>query len=147
MLARAREALDHAPTAGLLPHPLKGEARGQFARLANIACLAAIERVETMAFCKPRSRAKSLLEPPRCLQLIDPSQRGDHLLAHFVARAPAMDDLQIGVAPEVFLPKYMGGSPAATYRGGAVSAFDPQKSTKLRTDHGIQSSRCADRHQ
>ena len=45
MLARARQALDHALAAGLLPHPLESERRPDAPRRHDLR-LAAIERVE-----------------------------------------------------------------------------------------------------
>ena len=45
MLARARQAFDHAPAAGLLPHPLEGERRTD-APGRDHSRLAALERVE-----------------------------------------------------------------------------------------------------
>ena len=43
-----------------------------------------------------RARSQQPLQLPAFLQLLVPSKRGDHLLAHLVAVAAALDDLQIG---------------------------------------------------
>ena len=43
-----------------------------------------------------RARSQQPLQLPAFLQLLVTSKRGDHLLAHLVAVAAALDDLQIG---------------------------------------------------
>ena len=62
MLARARQAFDHAPAAGLLPHPLEGERRTDPAR-GDRRRLAAVERVEhDRLLGKARARAQQPLQ-------------------------------------------------------------------------------------
>ena len=45
---------------------------------------------------KARPRANQPFQLAARLQLVEPPERGDHLLAHLVAVAAALDDLQIG---------------------------------------------------
>ena len=47
------------------------------------------------------------------LQLVDPPERRDHLLADRRALAPALDDLQIGATAGGFLAEVHGGEPDA----------------------------------
>ena len=98
MLARPRQAFDHAPAARLLPHPLECERRTD-APGRDRRPLAAVERVEHDCLVgEARPRAQEPLQLPALLQVLDPSERRDHLLAHRRALAPALDDLQIGAA-------------------------------------------------
>ena len=98
MVARAGQALDHGPAAGLLPHPLEGERRTDAAR-RDRRRLAAVERVEHDRLVgEARPRAQKPLQLPALLQILDPPERGDNLLAHRRALAPALDDLQVGAA-------------------------------------------------
>src|SRR5574337_553130 len=113
MLARPRQALDHAPAAGLLPQSLEGERRPDAAR-ADRRRLAPVERVEhDRLLRKARPRAQQPLQLSARLQVLDPPERGDHLLADRRAIAPALDDLQIGAAARGLLAEIHGGKPAA----------------------------------
>ena len=108
MLARARQALDHAPAARLLPHPLEGERRTD-APGRDRRRLATVERVEHDRLVgKARPGAQEPLQLPARLQILDPPERGDHLLAHRGALAPAFDDLQIGAAARGLLAEIHG---------------------------------------
>ena len=113
MLARLRQALDHAAAAGLLPHPLEGERRTD-APGRNDRRLAAVERIEhDRLLGEPRPRAQQAFQLPACLQLVDPPERRDHLLADRRALAPALDDLQIGATDRGFLAEVHDGEPDA----------------------------------
>ena len=80
MVARPRQALNHAPAACLLPHPLEGERRTDAPRRHDRR-LAAVERIEHDRLVgKPRARAQKALQLPALLQVLDPPERRDHLL-------------------------------------------------------------------
>src|SRR5271165_6597323 len=111
MLARACQAFDHTLAARLLPHPLEGERRTD-APGRDRRRLAAVERIEHDRLVgETRPRAQQPLQLPALLQILDPPERGDHLLAHRGALAPALDDLQIGAACGSLLAKIHGGTP------------------------------------
>src|SRR5208283_5331703 len=117
--AFARQALDHAPAARLLPHPLEGERRTDPAR-RNDRGLAAVERVEHDGLVgEARARAQQALQLPALLQLVDPPEGGDHLLANGCALAPALDDLQIGATAGRLLAEIHGGDRTPTRLGCA----------------------------
>jgi len=119
MVARPRQALDHAPAARLLPHPLEGERRTD-APGRDCRRLAAVERVEHDRLVgKPRARAQQSLQLPALVEILDPPERGDHLLADRRALAPALDDLQIGAAAGGLLAEIHGGEPRRRLNLGA----------------------------
>ena len=129
MLARARQALDHAPAARLLPHPLEGERRPDAPRRDDRR-LAAVERVEHDRLVgEARARAQQPLQLPALLQILDPAERGDHLLAHRRALAPALDDLEIGAAAggllaEILVDPPQRGDHLLAHRRTLAPAFD-----------------------
>src|SRR5271165_6478058 len=127
--AFARQAFDHAPASRLLPHPLEDERRTDAAG-RDRRRLAAVERVEhDRLLGEPRPRAQQALQLPARLQLVDPPERGDHLLADRGALAPALDDLQIGATAGGLLAEIHGGEPDADSIGvRTVSALNPQQS-------------------
>src|SRR5574337_1443119 len=137
MIARPRQALDHAPAAGLLPQSLEGERRPDAAR-ADRRRLAPVERVEHDGLVgEPRPRAQQPLQLSARLQVLDPPERGDHLLADRRALAPALDDLQIGAAARGLLAEIHGGKPAADSMPVRTdSAKRSQKSTKISAQRG-----------
>ena len=111
MLARARQAFDHTLAARLLPHPLDSERRPD-APGRDRRRLAAVERIEHNGLLgEARPRAQQPLQLPALLQILDPPERRDHLLAHRAALAPALDDLQIGAAAGSLLAEIHGGEP------------------------------------
>ena len=113
VVARAGQALDHGPAAGLLPHPLEGERRTDAAR-RDRRRLAPVERVEHDRLVgEARPRAQKPLQLPALPQLLDPPEGRDHLLAHRRALAPALDDLQIGAAARGLFAEIHGGMPGA----------------------------------
>ena len=114
VVAHPRQALDHAPAAGLLPHPLEGERRTDTPR-RDRRRLAPVERVEhDRLLGEARPRAQEALQLPARLQLVDPPERGDHLLAHRCALAPALHDLQVGATTRGLLAEIHGEEPGAT---------------------------------
>ena len=111
MLARARQAFDHAPTARLLPHPFEGQRRPD-APGRDRRRLAAVERIKhDRLLGEARSRAQKPLQLPALPQILDPPERRDHLLAHRGALAPALDDLKIGATAGGLLAEIHGGKP------------------------------------
>ncbi len=109
MSTLARQTLDHGPTTGLFPQALESERRPDAPSRSNRR-FAAVERVEHDRLVgKARSRAQQPLQLPALPQLVDPPERGDHLLAHRRAFASALDDLQIGAAARG-LPAEIHGS-------------------------------------
>ena len=142
MLARARQALDHAPAARLLPHPLEGERRTD-APGRDRRRLAAVERIEHDRLVgEARPRAQQPLQLPALLQILDPPERRDHLLAHRGALAPALDDLQIGAAAGGLLAEIHGGEPGAdSILVRTVSACAPKKSIEIIQNVALHYSR------
>src|SRR5271166_2606093 len=131
--AFARQAFDHAPASRLLPHPLEDERRTDAAG-RDRRRLAAVERVEhDRLLGEPRPRAQQALQLPARLQLVDPPERGDHLLADRGALAPALDDLQIGATAGGLLAEIHGGEPGAdSILVRTLSACSPNKSTTIK---------------
>jgi hypothetical protein len=89
---------------------------------------------------KARPRAQQPLQLAAFLQLVDPSERGDHLLAHRDAFASALDDLQIGAAGGGLLAEIHGARSMARLIAGAHSiALNASgiKRNALRTWHYI----------
>ena len=142
MLARARQAFDHVPAARLLPHPLEGQRRAD-APGRDRRRLAAVERIEhDRLLGETRPRAQKPLQLPALLQILDPPERGDHLLAHRGALAPALDDLQIGATAGGLLAEIHGGEPnAESIVVRTVSAHSLEKSIIIKAQRGTTISR------
>ncbi len=142
MLARPRQAFDHAPAARLLPHPLECERRTD-APGRDRRPLAAVERVEHDCLVgEARPRAQEPLQLPALLQVLDPSERRDHLLAHRRALAPALDDLQIGTtAGGLFAEIHRGIPDTDSILVRTASAYARTKSTKITAIRGTTLSR------
>ena len=94
VLARARKALDRRPAAGLFPQPLERQRRPDPSRRdPRRTCRdRALEHDRLVSEARPG--AEQPVQPPALSQILDPSERGDHLLADRRAFAPAFDDLQ-----------------------------------------------------
>jgi hypothetical protein len=137
MLARARLAFDHVPAARLLPHPLKGQRRPD-APGRDCRRLAAVERIEhDRLLGETCPRTQQPLQLPALLQILDPPERRDHLLAHRGALAPALDDLQIGATAGGLLAEIHGGEPGPdSILVRTVSACSPNKSTAIKAKRG-----------
>ena len=142
MLARARRAFDHLPTARLLPHPLKGQRRPD-APGRDRRRLAAVERIEhDRLLGEARSRAQKALQLPALPQILDPSERRDHLLAHRCALAPTLYDLQIGATVGSLLAEIHDREPGAdSHLVRTVSARSPGKSITIKATRGTTISR------
>src|SRR5208283_891671 len=94
MFSRARQALDHASAARLFPQPLERQRRPEAPGRDHLR-LAAIKRVEHDRLVgKARPRAQKPLQLPALLQLVDPPQGGDNLLAYRRPLASTFDDLR-----------------------------------------------------
>jgi len=76
-----------------------------------------------------RPGAEQPVQLPALLQILDPSERGDHLLADRRAFAPAFDDLQIGAAAGGLLAEIHGAGDSSRVRTG--SPWMLRKSTKI----------------
>ena len=142
MVARPRQALDHRPAAGLLPHPLEGERRTDAAR-GDRRRLAAVKRIKhDRLLGKAGSRAQEPLQLPALLEILDAPERRDHLLAYRRALAPALDDLQIGAAARSLLAEIHDGTPVTDSMSVRTdSAAIPEKSSKIGTKRGTTFSR------
>src|SRR5947209_19986137 len=68
------------------------------------------------------------------LQILVTSQRRDHLLTHLLARAAALDDLQIGASGRGLAAKVHGGASACWCAHRA--AIRPKNSTKIPPERG-----------
>ncbi len=111
MFSRARQALDHASAARLVPQPLERQRRPEAPGRDNLR-LAAVERVEHDRLVgKARPRAQQPLQLPALLQLVDPPQGGDNLLAYRRPLASTFDDLQIGATCRGLPAEIHGGEP------------------------------------
>ena len=87
MLTRPRQALDHGAAARLLPPPLEGERRTD-APSRNDRRLAAVDGIEhDRLLGEARARAQKPLQLPALLQILDPPEGRDHLLADRRPRA------------------------------------------------------------
>ncbi len=142
VVAHPRQALDHAPAAGLLPHPLEGERRTDTPR-RDRRRLAPVERVEhDRLLGEARPRAQEALQLPARLQLVDPPERGDHLLAHRCALAPALHDLQVGATTRGLLAEIHGEEPGADSMSVRTESTEiPIKSREIDTKRGTTFSR------
>ena len=126
VLAPARQALDHAPAARLVLHPLEGKRRTE-APGRDRRRLAAIERIEherLVGEARPE-RSKRSNCPLCCRSSIRPSVA--ITCWRTAAPLPALDDLQIGAASGSLLAELHGGEPGAESNlVRAVSACNPQ---------------------
>ena len=98
MVARAGEVLDDRATAGLLPQPFERQRRPDPSRRARRHVARCDGLDEDGLFGEPGARAQQPLQLSALLQIVEAPERGDHLLAHRPAFAPAFDDLEIGAA-------------------------------------------------
>ena len=76
------------------------------------------------------------------MRLVEPPERGDHLLANRSAFAPALDDLQIGAAAGGLLAEIHGGEPDAnSIEVRTEPTRDPEKSSTIGRKRGTTPSR------
>jgi hypothetical protein len=112
VLAFARQLRDHRAAAGFLPQPLEYQRRSDAAN-RNPDCGIIGGRAQHHGLgCEPRTRAQQPLQLAARLQILETSERGDHLLAHLIALAAALDDLQIGTPGRGLAAKVHGGASA-----------------------------------
>jgi hypothetical protein len=129
VLAFARELRDHTPAAGLLPQPLEHQRRSDPTH-GDLERRIVVGRAQHHGLGrKARARAHQPFQLAARLQLVETAERGDHLLAHLVAVAAALDDLQIGapgrgLAAEV----HDGGSACWCAHGIAIRSKNQIKS-------------------
>jgi hypothetical protein len=126
MVARPRRAFDHAAAAGLLPR----RATDRCAAWRSPSPRPVPARRERSPSRKSAPRAQQPLQLPALLQFVDPPERGDHLLAHHRALAPALDDLQIGAAGGSLLAEIRGGNPAPTQSRCAQYRCEPHRNQR-----------------
>ena len=134
--ARAGEIGDHGAAAGLFPQPLEHQ-RWSDAADGNLDRGFIGGRAQHHSLGrKPRARAHQPLQLATRLQILEASQRRDHLLTHLVTLAPALHDLQIGASGRGLATKVHDASVAAvrTQRGDSSGKFkrNPLNTVALR---------------
>ncbi len=111
MMARAGQSLNHSPAARLLPQSFERQRRSDASRRTRCR-LASSDGVDDNGFGgEAGARAQQALQLPALAQILDPSERGDDLLAHRGAFATAFDDLEIGAAAGGSLTEIHGADP------------------------------------
>ncbi len=111
MFSRARQALDHASAARFFPQPLERQA-GPRRRTATAFASPRSSASSTIALSAKRApEAQKPLQLPAFLQLVDPPQGGDNLLAYRRPLTPTFDNLQIGAAWRGLPAEIHGGEP------------------------------------
>src|SRR5262249_2267721 len=134
VLAFARELRDHRPAAGLLPQPLEHQ-RWSDPMHGDLERRIVVGRAQHHGLGrKARARAHQPFQLAASLQRLETPERGDHLLAHLLAVAAALDDLQIGAPGRGLAAEGHGGDS----RAGAhtESRFDQEiKLNQLKTWH------------
>ena len=139
VLAFARQLGDHRPAAGLLPQPLEHQRRPD-ATDRNLDRGIIAGRAQHHGFGrKARTRTHQPLQLAARLQLLETPERGDHLLAHLVAVAVALDDLQIGAAGRGLAAEVHGGGSACWYAHRV--AIRSKKSNQICPESGTTLSR------
>ena len=109
MLARPGGVEDDLAAAGLAPQAFEDERRADAAHGARRGG-ALRERVDDDGLCgKAGAGAQQPLQLPALAQILDPPERGDDPLAHLVAVAMALDDLEISAPARGLLAKIHGG--------------------------------------
>jgi hypothetical protein len=120
VLALAGKLRDHRSAAGLLPQPLEHQC-GPNPTHCDLDRSITAGRVQHHGLGgKARTRAHQPLQLAARLQLVETPKCGDHLLAHLVALAAALDDLQIG-APARGLAAEVHGSGSAYWCAHAAA--------------------------
>ena len=119
MLARTGEILDDPPATGLLPQSFEDESGPDASRRAR-RYSAVGDGVDDNGFCgEACARSQQPLQLPALAQLLDATERRDHLLAHLSALAAAFDDLEIGAAARGLLAEIHVTEPHRRFVGGA----------------------------
>ena len=137
--ALAGEIGDDRPAAGLLPQPLEHQ-RWPDATDRDLDRRIIAGRAQHHGLGrKARTRAHQPFQLTARLQLVEAPERGDHLLAHLVAVAAALDDLQIGASGRGLAAEIHGGGSACWCAHGA--AIRSQKSNQIHLKRGTTLSR------
>ena len=111
MLAGAGEVFDDFPAAGLLPQSFERQRRPDAPRRTRRRLAGGDGVDDDRLGGEARARAQQPLQLPALAQILDAAERGDDLLAHCRALAPAFDDLQIGAAAGGLLAEIHGTEP------------------------------------
>ena len=108
VLASARQLRDHRAATGLLPQPLEHQRRPDAADRNLDRRIIGCRAQHHGLGGEPRARTQQSFQLPARLQILETPQRRDHLLTHLVARAAALDDLQIGASSRGLAAKVHG---------------------------------------
>src|SRR4029077_4267675 len=101
---------------------------------------------------KARTRAHQPFQLAARLQLIETTERGDHLLAHLATVAAALNDLQIGAPGRGLAAEIHGGSSACwcahevAIRSKKSNQIDRKRGTTLSRKHYPAPSKINDLH-
>ena len=150
MLARTGELSDHVAAASLLPQPFKHQGRPDPSRRARDRIASGDGFEDNHLVGEARARSQQPIQLPALAQLVEATDRGDHLLAHRSAIAPALDDLQIGAAAGGLLAKIHGAEPGRRLVRGPHKISDEadnvNENMKLRGTTNLRNypSRCND---
>jgi hypothetical protein len=125
----ARQLCDHRAAAGLLPQPLEHQRRSDATDCDLDRRIIAGRAQHHGLGRKARTRAHQPFQLTARLQLVEAPERGDHLLAHLIAVAAALDDLQIGAPGRGLAAEVHGGGSACWYAHGA--AIRAKKSNQI----------------
>jgi hypothetical protein len=109
VLAGAGEIFDRGATAGLLPQAFECQRRPDPSRRARRRLPGADGLDQHGLFGEAGARSQQSLQLPALAENVEAAERGDHLLAHRSAFAPALDDLEVGAAAGGFLAEVHGG--------------------------------------
>ena len=134
VLALARQLRDHRPAAGLFPQPLEHQRRPDATDCDLDRRIIAGRAQHHRLGRKARTRAHQPLQLTARLQLVETPERGDHLLAHLVAVAAALDDLQIGAPGRGLAAEVHGGGSACWCAHRA--AIRAKKSNQIYKERG-----------
>ena len=136
VLAPSRQSLDHRAAAGLPPQPLEHQPRPEPPHL-DLACRTLLHRHQHHRLGgEARTRAQQPLQLAAPRQLVEPAERGNHLLPDARPLAPGMDDLQIGAPAGGLLAEVHGAtrlvvrtkSPSDAHKSSAIA---PRRGTTL----------------
>ena len=98
MLAPARQLVNRRPATALGPEPLEHQARTDAPHLGRRRRALLRRSQNERLLGKARPRAQPPPELTAGLELVPPAERRDDVLAHLVARASALDNLQVDAA-------------------------------------------------
>src|ERR1039458_9308887 len=96
MLARPGEVFDRPPATRLFPQALEDQGGSDASRRARRHCAFGDGVDDNGLRREARARPQQSLQLPAVAQILNASERGDHLLAYLRTVAAAFDDLGIG---------------------------------------------------